>query len=247
MWLEVDGEHVMEEYFNFIDVHKREPIDYNQGRCTFGRVLSEDKVKEADLASKWNRCFEKQVMDRFSKSNKIPTAYKKIIEVLRSHDLAYPESYNTRMYMQITRNTGLIPRQVIIKNGKRVPHKNYNESEQYETYVRAKFDASDDKKIYEEYKLGILAKRKMCTYKNMIQELDKIYQLNEESRVKLSARRKMEYTQKVKRENISKSAKSKLKRELVKQEKKQEKIMQKVSPEIQKKADNKQRCVVFGI
>ena len=65
MWIEVDGAHVMEEYFSFIDTYKREPRDFNQGRSTFGRKLTEEEIKEADLASRWNRCFEKQVMDRY--------------------------------------------------------------------------------------------------------------------------------------------------------------------------------------
>lgn len=217
MWLEIDGAHVMEEYFSFIDIHGREPIDHSQGKNILGKSLSTNGFMETDLVSRWNRCFEKQVMDRFSKCMCIQEEYKEIIDILREHDLAYPESYNTRMFMKITRNTGFIPRQAIFKNGNKVLHKNYDSYERYETYVRAKFEASDDKKIYDAYKLGILSESEMCIYENMIQELNEIYQINVESKAKLSAIRKEEYKHKIKRELISKRAEERARAESLRQ------------------------------
>lgn len=244
MWLEVDGAHVMEEVFNFLDKHKREPRSFNQGQSTFGRVLSEDEMKEADLAARWNRCFEKQVMDRFYQRKYIPKKYKEIIEILRDHDLAYPESYNTRMFMKFVRNTGSIPRQVIVRNGERISHKKYNENEQYETSVRIRFDGSEDRKIYEAYKAGKLGKRMSQIYADMIQILDEIYQIDANSRAELSVRRKIEYKERIKKQNAkNKEEKRKAGIETAEPEVIQEEPRDEISEEMKKELRKKKRNI----
>ena len=190
MWLEIDGAHVMEEYFSFLDTHKREPKSYNQGQSTFGKKLSEDEQKEADLAARWDRCFEKQVMDRFSKYIRIPKRYKEIISILRAHGLAYPESFDTRMFIEYVYENGFVPRQAIMRDGIRIPHNMYTKKEQYETLLRIRYDLSEDKKIYEAYKAGTLDEKTAQIYEKMLYDLDRIYQIDERNRADLSRQRK---------------------------------------------------------
>ncbi|MBQ3409254.1 MAG: hypothetical protein IJH12_08645 [Clostridia bacterium] len=192
MWLKVDGEHVMEEVFDFIDRNKREPIDTKQGRRTFGRELTEEELKEADLAARWSRCFEKQVMDRFSKRKNIPQKYKNIMLLLRERNLGYPESFNTRMYIKYIRENGFIPRACITRNGEKISHKWYTKDELYEASIRGRFDYSDEKKIYDRYKVGKLDKKTAKVYERMLKELDEIYELARSCKAGVSEVRKKE-------------------------------------------------------
>lgn len=207
MWLEIDGAHVMEEYFSFIDSHKREPVSYNQGQSTFGKKLSEEEQKEADLAARWSRCFEKQVMDRFSKYKIIPNEYRDIISILRDHGLAYPESFNTRMFIEYVHENGLVPRQVICRDGKRVPREMHTKKEQYEALVRNRFDISEDKKIYEAYKAGTIDNKTAIIYEQMLHDLDSIYEIDARNRAELSKQRKEMAKLAAKANNAPKSTK----------------------------------------
>lgn len=239
LWSEVDGTEVAKDVIKFVKKYRREPRSVIFGTNVVNRQLTKQEQREVQLRQKWNRCFEKQVLDRFAgvPLKEIPHEYKKIVGRLRKYDLGHVETFDTRMYIKFIMDNGKRPRQAIIRNGEEVIRPNLTCDELTELRIRWRWDISEDKKIYEKHKAGTLDKETEKLYASMITDLD------EADRISKLGKRKKSETTKEKVKNDKKYVEKKIKSEDVcineieqKIEKKQNKeIEDKINSELDKK------------
>ena len=175
LWLKIDGNRVADEVIEYIEKNQREPREINVNFQQFENGLTEEDQREKLLNEKWNRCFEKHVIERFvgTPIKEIPVAYREIVTKMRAVGLGHPESLNTRLFIDYTLNHHRKPRQVICRNGKRVDQNFWSEDEKKEIAIRRRWDSSEDKKVYDMYLQGKLDEEAVKFYENMLQNLDK--------------------------------------------------------------------------
>ncbi len=226
LWLEIDGPNVANEVVTFIKKYNREPRIKVFGGGRLGNVQTSEEVEEIKLAERWERSFEKQVIDRMVgvSLDDIPHGYKGIVKMLRSYDLGYPESFYTRRYIKFIRDTGFKPREAITKNGRILKKEELTDEEYMETILSGKWFRSDDRKIYLKYKGGTIDEETYELYKDMLEAIDEVYELDKESRAERSKQKKTAAKEKIKEKRAAASAEKKAKREAKKavQEKQQE-------------------------
>lgn len=101
LWLEVDGNNIAEDMANFIKKYNREPRIITTNLKYFEDGLTEEEQNESILNARWERSFEKQILDRFLgvPNDEIPNDYKEIVNKFREIGLGFPESINTRRYI----------------------------------------------------------------------------------------------------------------------------------------------------
>lgn len=208
LWQEVDGTNITEDMINFIEKYKREPREIKEEFKNFDRELTEEEQNERLLNARWNRSFEKQVLDRFVgiQIDEIPKGYKKIVEEFRKIGLGFPESINTRRYIDFILEHKRIPRQVICRNGKNVDAKNCTEEELEERTIRHRWDRSYERQIFDRYRSSSLDDKTAALYSGMIKSLEDAYKLVEAEEVRISEeKRKQVYENK----NAEKKSKQK--------------------------------------
>ncbi|MBP3708153.1 MAG: hypothetical protein J6J36_06050 [Clostridia bacterium] len=188
LWQEVDGTNIAEDMINFIKKYKREPRNINLSLKCFERKLTEEEQNENLLRARWDRSFEKQVLDRFVgiQEDEIPEEYKKIVGKFREIGLGFPESLNTRMYINFILENKRIPRQVIYRNGTKVKVENCTTEEIDEQAIRRRWDISKDRDIYERYRICDLDDKTIALYSNMIKVLEEAYLVAEAERARIT-------------------------------------------------------------
>ncbi len=192
LWQEVDGTNIAEDMINFVKKYKREPRDIKSTLKNFKRKLTEEDQNEISLRARWDRSFEKQVLDRFvgTQKDKIPEEYKKIVEKFREVGLGFPESLNTRIYINFILENKRIPRQVIFRNGTKVKNEDCTIEEIDEKTIRNRWDMSKDREIYERYRICDLDDKTIALYSNMINALEEAYQVAEAERARIAEEKK---------------------------------------------------------
>ena len=229
IWLEIDGNNVADEVINYIEQNQREPREININFRQFENGLTVEEQRERQLKDKWDRCFEKHVIDRFvgTPITEIPENYREIVSKMREVGLGHPESLNTRLYIKYALEHKRKPRQVIFRDGKRVNINLCTDEEQKEVEIRRRWDFSEDKKLYEMYLQGTLDEEAVKFYSNMLQDLDKVSKAEDRGMKKKMAatvRRNLEKEQKIKSDKqAAKKANQKQIAEQKKQSEKEEK------------------------
>lgn len=193
LWLEVDGNSIAEDMANFIKKYNREPRDIHTNLQYFNGVLTEEEQNEGALNARWERSFEKQVLDRFVgvPNDEIPDGYKEIVNKFREIGLGSPESINTRRYISFILEHKRRPRQVIYRYGIRINAENCTTEEADEQYIRHRWDRSKDRQIYEKYKNSELDDETTALYSDMIKDLQKAHKIKSiGTKVKIKQRKK---------------------------------------------------------
>lgn len=203
LWLEIDGNNVADEVINYIEDNQREPREINTNFKQFENGLTMEEQRERQLKDKWDRCFEKHVIDRFvgTPITQIPRDYREIVGKLRNAGLGHPESLNTRLYIKYALKHQRRPRQVIFKDGERVNLNLCTDKQKKEVEIRRRWDISEDKKIYDMYLQGSLDEEAIKFYSNMLQDLGKVAKAEElgmKKKVAATVRKNLEKEQKIK-------------------------------------------------
>lgn len=176
LWLKIDGNRVADEVIEYINKNQREPREININFKQFENGLTMEEQREKELNEKWNRCFEKHVIDRFVgvPITRIPENYRAIVSKMREVGLGHPESLNTRLFIKYALKHGRKPRQVIFKDGKRAGLNICSDEEKKEIAIRRRWDFSEDREVYNMYLQGTLDEEAIKFYSNMLHDLDKV-------------------------------------------------------------------------
>lgn len=177
-WIKVDGEKVSDSIIRFVKRHQREPIYVIDEFNVFKGKVPKRRQAESELRKKWDRCFEKQVLDRFKgiELEDIPQNYRKIVKRLREVGLGYYESLNTRAYINFVIRKGRRPKQKFFEDGVEIPRDRYTDEQKKEYELRCRWDYSEDKKIYEKLRKINLDELpdEYKNYRMMIEDLKEI-------------------------------------------------------------------------
>ena len=257
LWLEVDGNNIAEDMANFIKKYNREPRIITTNLKYFEGGLTEEEQNESILNARWERSFEKQVLDRFLgvPNDEIPNDYKEIVNKFRQMGLGFPESINTRRYISFILEHERRPRQVIYKNGSKVNAENYTAEEIDEQSIRHRWDGSKDRQIYEKYKNSDLDDKTKALYSDMIKALQEAHEIESARRKVKIKRRKKKSLQKynsrsteegteVEKEKIAEERRrAKAERERIAEERRKAKEKRKRIAEERKKAKDERRRI----
>lgn len=208
LWLKIDGNRVADEVIEYINKNQREPREININFKQFENGLTMEEQREKELNEKWNRCFEKHVIDRFVgvPITRIPENYRAIVSKMREVGLGHPESLNTRLFIKYALKHGRKPRQVIFKDGKRAGLNICSDEEKKEIAIRRRWDFSEDREVYNMYLQGILDEEAIKFYSNMLHDLDKVTRAEN-----LKMKKKTSTTT---RKNLKKAQKTKVEKQL---------------------------------
>ena len=119
--------------------------------------MTDEEKEEVELGKKWNKSKERKILEKYKGRliEEVPEEYREKIRVLREFGVGV-EVEEKNIYDEILEwldtHNGILPRQVIFFNGKRVLSNERSKDEQYEVNLRNRWDISNEKQILEEYK-----------------------------------------------------------------------------------------------